>query len=289
MRRSWWAIFVAVIAAGLLNPAAQANAAPVEQPVALPRQAWSPVGESAIADGSTPGSFRVSSFDLSWGGVRSDPAVGCDYTLSGSARVVVGDGYGFAVRADLSSGTPVAQSFQYDPGAGGYRDTQYPNSEGGLVTPVGTDTGWHRFSMAVLGSRYEARIDDVVVGSGPTALSCGGLYLRLWRGTAEFRDLTVTPTGPSEAPAPTPPATDDKGGLLSRLAKLCTESGESTARCVDLVVRAIKVARALQGLGHLPVPVLLPTLFIRCVSGVDIAACQELDELMGTGGGGGVA
>jgi len=130
-----------------------------------------------------------------WGGVRHDAVPGCDYMFSRWGRMVDGDGergYGFAVRADLTHEEPIGRSFQYDPGVGGYRDTEYPDSLGPSI-PADTDLEWHRISVAVLSERYVEMVDDHVVASGHTTLACGGLYLRVWRATAEFRDLTVTP------------------------------------------------------------------------------------------------
>lgn len=173
--------------------AATAPDDPPNTPIALPIQSWAPVGTSTISPGETPGSLRVTFPERFWGGAHTEPAIGCDYTLTGSGRVLNGRGYGFAVRADLSSGRPVAQGFQYDPGLGGYRDTQYPNGDGGRVIKAPTDSGWHQFTMSVRGDRYEVRLDGALVADGPTKLTCGGLYLRIWDGgTAEFRDLTVT-------------------------------------------------------------------------------------------------
>lgn len=173
-----------------------ATAPPGDPPptsIALPIQSWTPVGTSTITPGDTPGSLRVTFPERFWGGAHTEPDVGCDYTLGGSGRVLNGRGYGFAVRADLSSGQPVAQGFQYDPGLGGYRDTQYPDGDGGRVIKAPTDSEWHQFTMSVRGDRYEVRVDGALVADGPTALTCGGLYLRVWDGaTAEFRDLTVT-------------------------------------------------------------------------------------------------
>jgi pimeloyl-ACP methyl ester carboxylesterase len=165
---------------------------PVGPAVPLPRTAWSPVGDTEIRPGSRPDSFRVAFAGTFWGGARHDVAPGCDYVLSGSARILHGDGYGFAVRANLDAGDPIGQAIQYDPGLGGYRDTVYPDSEGGKVTSSKTDSDWHRITIAVLGGRYAASIDGKVVGQGRTALRCGGLFLRVWRTTAEFRGMTMT-------------------------------------------------------------------------------------------------
>lgn len=179
-----------------LRLASGATAPPANPPVtaiALPIQSWTPLGSSTITPGDTPDSFKVTFPERFWGGAHSEPDVGCDYTLGGQGRVVSGRGYGFAIRTDLSSGKPVAQGFQYDPGLGGYRDTQYPDGDGGTVIKAPTDLGWHQFTMSVRGDRYEVRIDGAQVAAGPTTLACGGLYLRVWDGAvAEFRDLTVT-------------------------------------------------------------------------------------------------
>lgn len=166
--------------------------------LALPYDSWKPIGTSAVTPGEAAGSLRVTFPQRFWGGVHTEPTgIGCDYTLTGSGRVISGRGYGFGIRADLTGAQPIAQAFQYDTGLGGYRITQYPDGDGGTVVKMPVDNGWHRFSMSVRGDRYEVRVDDVVTASGATNLTCGGLMLRVWDGgVAEFRDLAVTPVTP---------------------------------------------------------------------------------------------
>ncbi|MGE3289138.1 MAG: protein kinase [Pseudonocardia sp.] len=205
-RRRAWLVAAAVVAVvamigGALliwhTPAPGTARTPDSAPSAailLPRQAWSALGSSTIEAGDTPDALRVSYANAYWGGAYASPGAGCDYTFAGAARVVTGGGYGVAVRAAISEGQPTAQGVQYDPGAGGYRVMRYPGDDGPIIGAT-TDSGWHRFAMSVVADRYEVRFDDVVVAAGQTTLPCGsGLYLRTWGGgTAEFRDLTVTP------------------------------------------------------------------------------------------------
>jgi hypothetical protein len=161
-------------------------------PIPLSIGAWSAYGDVVISPGETSGSFRVSYPGTYWGGARHDAAPGCDYVLSGWARIVEGDVYGFTVRADLSQDAPIGRVFQYEVDVQDYRDTDLPDSEGGILIPSANDLSWHRISVAVLGDRYAESIDGTVVSSGTTPLTCGGLYLRIVRAVAEFRDLTVT-------------------------------------------------------------------------------------------------
>jgi serine/threonine-protein kinase len=161
-------------------------------PITLPRQSWTAVGATALQSGPDPGAFEISSTESYWAGVTATPNATCNYVFSGSARVVAGLGYGIAVRATFSGGIPSAQAFQYDPGAVGYRVTQYP-TDGGSIIAASTDTAWHQFMVMVSGAIYTVQLDNVTVASGTTGLTCGGVFLRQWSGTSEFRDLRISP------------------------------------------------------------------------------------------------
>jgi hypothetical protein len=104
-------------------------------------------------------------------------------------------GYGFGDRSAIDSGgTPHSQAVQYDPGVGGFRDTLYPeHSEDGAVEHATLDNGWHEISMEVVGDRYQASVDGRVIFTGTTPLTCGGLYIRIWRASIELKDLSVAP------------------------------------------------------------------------------------------------
>lgn len=64
-----------------------------------------------------------------------------------------------------SDGSVIGHALQCDPGAGGYRDVDYPGDDG-PTTPGETDAGWHQLSVTVRGSDYELRIDGRSVAQG---------------------------------------------------------------------------------------------------------------------------
>jgi hypothetical protein len=136
-----------------------------------------------------------------WGGAIYNPMVGCDYRFSVQGRVIqrVGDvsgiGYGVAVRGRWTGSEIVSgPAIQYDPGADGFRVTEYPDVSGGRILPAPTDQGWHRVEVTVVGHHYEHAVDGKVVASGDTGVACGGSpVLRVWGAQVEFRDLQITP------------------------------------------------------------------------------------------------
>jgi hypothetical protein len=93
---------------------------------------------------------------------------------------------------ELCGGIPSAQAFQYDLGLHGYRITQYP-TDGGTIIAASTDNAWHQFAVTVSGTSYAVQLDNVTVTSGTTGVTCGGVFLRQWSGTSEFRDLVIAP------------------------------------------------------------------------------------------------
>jgi len=178
------------------NRSAQASATPVGAAVTLPAAAWTPAGTSTSVTNIDSQTFGVSyAGELYWGGLSYSSVPGCDYRFAGDAKLDSGGGYAPAVRAALTNGTPTGIGFQYDPGAGGYRLVQYPDqAETGPVTSATTDSAWHSFAIDVQGTEYHMYLDNQLLFSGTTSLSCGGLFIRTWGATnAEFRDLTVTP------------------------------------------------------------------------------------------------
>jgi hypothetical protein len=172
------------------------SAAPTPTPAAgaVSFLGWTPFG-GATATLTSASSFELAFDGTYWGGATY-PFAGCDYTFSAGARLISGDGFGLAVRAALDAdGQPHSgPAFQYDPGAGGYRFTEYPDSEGGVVIAAATDTNWHTLAISVHGQSYVDYLDGQAVHSGATSAACaGGVLLRTWRSGVEFRNLAVVP------------------------------------------------------------------------------------------------
>lgn len=164
--------------------------------VALPASSWTTIGGASVSTPDMTGAFSATFTSTYWGGLYATPAAGCDYRFDGEAQLQTGgSGYGFGVRASIdANGVPHSEGIQYDPGIGGYRDTFLPdNSETGTITPTPLDNGWHEISVAVFGNRYVSMVDGKTIFSGTTLLSCGGVFIRIWRSSVVLRDLSVTP------------------------------------------------------------------------------------------------
>ena len=65
--------------------------------------------------------------------------------------------------------------------------------ETGAVTSAPLDNNWHEISVTVTGNHYQSSVDGKVIFTGTTPLTCGGVFIRIWRSTVRLRDLTVTP------------------------------------------------------------------------------------------------
>jgi hypothetical protein len=164
---------------------------------------WQPISGTSLSSDSS-GMITVSCRNTFWGGAIAYPQVACNYRFDTDARLRAGgSGYGLAVRANVTNGdTPHGQGIQYDHGVGGLRDVLLPDhSESGTVKPATIDSEWHHISVAVDGERYQSSVDGKVVFSGPTTTTCGnGILIRVWRSTADFRNISVTPITALPAP-----------------------------------------------------------------------------------------
>jgi hypothetical protein len=186
-------------------------AAPTPTPVSseesgnpLPVEAWTVVGGTTLTP-SADGGFVLQASSVYWSGARAT-APSCDYRLSGEGRAIAGHGYGLVARADFDDGGAAinGHGVQYDPEGGGYRDVEFPEVEQAPTTTATTDDDWHRIAIEVAGDQYRSFIDGRLVFAGTTDAVCGELYLRVWRGTSELRNLRVQPLSPPAPTASTP-------------------------------------------------------------------------------------
>jgi hypothetical protein len=157
---------------------------------------WQALPGTSVCTASS-GMMTVSSRNTFWAGAIAYPQMACNYRFEADCRLHAGgSGYGLAVRASVTDdGTPHGQGIQYDQGMSGLRDVLLPErSESGTVIPATIDSDWHHISVAVAGGRYESRVDGKVVFSGPTPTTSGnGILIRVWRSTADFRNISITP------------------------------------------------------------------------------------------------
>jgi lysophospholipase L1-like esterase len=161
----------------------------------VPASSWAAFGGAALTrNAKDPTDFTLAYAGTFWGGA-THPVSGCDYTFSAKARLLNGDGYGLATRANWDGNAPSSGPvLQYDPGAGGLRSTEYPDSEGGTVIPGATDDNWHTISVSVHGDGYQEAVDGSIVASGTTTAPCQhSVMLRIWRSRVEFRNVQVNP------------------------------------------------------------------------------------------------
>jgi hypothetical protein len=160
--------------------------------VLLPSTTWRTVGGASLS-ASADGTLTVHYDPVYWGGITATTQGSCSYEFGGHARLAGGRGYSLGVRASIdATGTPHAQTIQYDAGMDGYRDAALPgSSESGPVVRATLDSNWHEIRVAVTAGTYRESVDGRVIFSGKTTLPCGGgLFIRLWGGTtAQFRDL----------------------------------------------------------------------------------------------------
>jgi hypothetical protein len=164
---------------------------------------WQPLPDTAV-DTAPSGIMTVSSRTTFWAGAIAHPQVSCNYRFDADARLREGgSGYGLAVRASVTDGgMPHGQGIQYDQGMGGLRDVLLPDhSESGTVKSATIDSEWHHISVAVVGNRYESSVDGEIIFSGTTPTTCGnGILIRVWRSTADFRNISITPINDFSAP-----------------------------------------------------------------------------------------
>jgi hypothetical protein len=78
----------------------------------------------------------------------------------------------------------IGHAIQYDPGAGGYRDVDYPSDEG-TVYPGTDDSMWHVLTITVKGAQYTLAVDGTTVSSGTVASADtgDGAFIRVWDGS----------------------------------------------------------------------------------------------------------
>lgn len=194
-----WGIALLLLAAVTLtasgrggNPAGRRIAA-VHANHLLP-PGWEVLGATTVGWGTEPGSIRLSFGPAYWGGIVLAHLPSPNYTADAVGRVIAGRGWGLAARVVVGSdGQVTGHAVQYDPGAGGRRDVDYP-SDTGPTTEVASDTNWHHLAVMVRAGTYELFIDGTQYAHGalPPREASGGVFVRVWSGAiAEVRDLTV--------------------------------------------------------------------------------------------------
>jgi hypothetical protein len=159
-----------------------------------------PRGEWTLFDGiqyqpTSSGAFTLTSDKTYWPGVSISAGGACDYAVEADVRLIHGDGYGIYLRTSFTGATPTAgHGFQYNPGASGLSDHEAPDVENGNFRTEATDVQWHHVTVAVKGTKYRSTLDARVVFEGSTRATCGDIWLRVWRSSAEFKNLRLVAT-----------------------------------------------------------------------------------------------
>lgn len=174
------------------DPCPATNASPTAG--ALP-VGWGPLGATAVTAGGDPGGFCIHSDALYWGGITRSQVPGTDYSVEAQGRLAGGPGWGLGARVTVAAdGSVVGHAIQYDPGAGGDRDVDYPDDTGPTM-PAPTDSNWHDLTISVHGDQYQLNVDGHASGEGTLAQAtemAGGAFVRVWNGaTVELRSLNV--------------------------------------------------------------------------------------------------
>lgn len=214
----------------------------------IPTSAWKKLGQAELSPG-TDGAFTIESTQQYWGGFVAHTNE-CNYRLSGQARVLSGNGLGFNVRTKVVSDNVLeGHGFQYDPGADGIRDITYPDVESSPTAIQPTNTNWHSITVDVDGDRYRTTLDGQLEFTGTTTATCGDVFLRVWSGKAEFRDMSLEPSMLSTTPVDGPPTIASVSTITHDAEQEITITG--------------------RGFGHYDTPTVLP---VPCIALSDVTS-----------------
>lgn len=171
---------------------------------------WSAVGETTMRTGpngllqltTPPGYMRW------FGAYLASPRL-CDYRLTLDARTSAEQattyGYGIAPGATVEAGIPNGYGVQYDHAFGGIRYPDYPydraDNQSGYIdadttfpdgSPITIDNKWHHWLFIVQRTTANVYMDNHEVRPLQLADVCGGgIYLRVWDGRADFRNVRI--------------------------------------------------------------------------------------------------
>jgi len=174
---------------------------------------WAPVQQTAVRTG-TDGSLQLTSPSgyMRWfGAYIPDPRL-CDYRLTLDARSssepgAAAYGYGIAPGVILgAAGVPQGPGVQYDHAFNGLRYPDYPydnaDNQSGYIDPETTfadgttipiNDQWNHWTVVVRGSIANVSLDGHKARPLSLNAACtGGIYLRVWNGTAYFRNIVIS-------------------------------------------------------------------------------------------------
>jgi hypothetical protein len=174
---------------------------------------WTPVQQTTMRAGpddslqlTTPTGY------MRWFGAYLPNPRLCDYRLSIDARSVAEPsgalyGYGIAPGVTIAAdGIPQGEGVQYDRGFKALRYPDYPfdsaDNQSGYIdpessfldgVPVPINSQWNHWVIVISGTTATIQLDNHLARSLHLTSACtGGIYLRVWNGTAEFRNITIS-------------------------------------------------------------------------------------------------
>ena len=116
--------------------------------------------------------------------------------ISHSSGVAGGFGIGLTTLQEDSSGQQViyGSAVQYDFGLNGYFAVAYPTAEAYSLDAAPLDHEWHDFDVRIdEQGRITAQIDGQPVVQAQGSAVCGMPTIRVWAGSAEFREFSAQP------------------------------------------------------------------------------------------------
>jgi hypothetical protein len=188
---------------------------------------WAPYRTDSISVFASQGGIRSVYYPyLRWAGYFIPlPDQLCSYQVTFFARelrpastpIHAGWGYGLGVCDAIGPTEPKGFSFQYalyqqsqSETIGEFSVVYLPNANtypNGVAqgAPYPLDYGWHQWTLTVTHNEVQVYFDDDykvaqqnLTGAGlPADCASSGVFMRVWGGTAEFRDLSITPIADS--------------------------------------------------------------------------------------------
>jgi len=138
-----------------------------------------------------------------WSGLVAPGQPQCSARITGSARdishssgVTGGFGIGLTTLQKDATGQEAAygSAVQYDFGLNGYFAVAYPTAKSYSLVPAPLDHEWHTFDIAIDENGWiTADVDGKTVVRAKGDAVCGTPTIRVWAGSAEFRDFSVQP------------------------------------------------------------------------------------------------
>ncbi|MFS0898251.1 hypothetical protein [Mycolicibacterium litorale] len=144
----------------------------------------------------------VETWRTKWSGLISTRTSACAVRIVGRVRDrdhAVGRAGGFAIGlGELLPGDPVkaelaGSAVQFDFGMRGFRTAVYPADADHGVRPADLDNRWHDIEVVIDSGSHTLTVDGSQVVRTTAGGQCGRPFIRVWAGSTEFSDFTVTP------------------------------------------------------------------------------------------------